>query len=267
MTDLLRRNLAPIPVAAWEEIDEQAATILRGNLSARAVMELDGPHSWELSAVNLGGLDMGKKELIPEVGWGLRKVLPLTEIRVPFSLDIMDLDHVVRGSKTADIDAVAGAAQKAALFEETAVYLGFKAAGITGILEETDNQPVAIPEDTTEFIDAVEASMHAIQKNGVGGPYELVLGDDPYQKLNIGDHRGYPLRRRVEDMLGGGVHWSPALDGGLILSARGGDFELTVGQDFSIGFAGATDKNVNLYITESFTFRVLEPAAAVELKG
>ena len=49
-------------------------------------------------------------------------------------------------------------------------------------------------------------------------------------------------------------------------SARGGDFQLSVGQDLSIGYAGSDKETVFLYLTESFAFRVLERAAAVYLK-
>ncbi len=50
-----------------------------------------------------------------------------------------------------------------------------------------------------------------------------------------------------------------------MLSTRGGDFELTVGQDFSIGYLGHSDTAVVLYLQESFTFRTLAPEAAVPL--
>jgi uncharacterized linocin/CFP29 family protein len=46
---------------------------------------------------------------------------------------------------------------------------------------------------------------------------------------------------------------------------RGGDFELTVGQDFSVGYLSHTPSSVRLYLQESFTFRVLAPEAAVPL--
>ena len=57
----------------------------------------------------------------------------------------------------------------------------------------------------------------------------------------------------------------PGLDGGLVLSLRGGDFELTVGQDFSIGYLEHDLETVRLYIEESFTFLVLTDQAAVPL--
>jgi uncharacterized linocin/CFP29 family protein len=52
----------------------------------------------------------------------------------------------------------------------------------------------------------------------------------------------------------------------VLLSVRGGDYQLTVGEDLSIGYALTDRHTVELYLTESFTFRVLEPAAAVHLK-
>ena len=50
-----------------------------------------------------------------------------------------------------------------------------------------------------------------------------------------------------------------------MLSQRGGDFELVVGQDFSIGYLDHSATAVHLYIQESLTFRVLSSAAAVPL--
>jgi uncharacterized linocin/CFP29 family protein len=61
--------------------------------------------------------------------------------------------------------------------------------------------------------------------------------------------------------------WAPALQGGaVLLSTRGGDYELTVGQDLSVGYAIHDRADVELFLTESFTFRVLEEKAAIFLK-
>ena len=101
---------------------------------------------------------------------------------------------------------------------------------------------------------------------GIGGPYTLVLGTEGHQMLSGGDKQGYPLRKRILDIVHGGIRWSPVIKGGALVSTRGGDYELTVGQDFSIGYLGHEARKVTLYLTESFTFRVIEPAAAVALK-
>ena len=56
-----------------------------------------------------------------------------------------------------------------------------------------------------------------------------------------------------------------AVNGAVVLSLRGGDFELTIGSDLSIGYQSHTDKVVRLYLIETMAFRVLTPEAAVAL--
>jgi uncharacterized linocin/CFP29 family protein len=61
------------------------------------------------------------------------------------------------------------------------------------------------------------------------------------------------------------IIWAPAIQGGLLLSTRGGDFALHVGQDISIGYLSHTDTTVRLYLQESFTFLPLTSEASVVL--
>ena len=70
----------------------------------------------------------------------------------------------------------------------------------------------------------------------------------------------------LREILGGPVVWAPAVDGAVVLSQRGGDFEITVGEDFSIGYMRCTTPtSVQLYIEETMAFRVNTPEAAVHL--
>jgi uncharacterized linocin/CFP29 family protein len=66
-------------------------------------------------------------------------------------------------------------------------------------------------------------------------------------------------------LVDGPIVWAPAADGAVVMSTRGGDFELIIGQDFSVGYLDHTSTSVLLYLQESFTFRVLSPEAAVPL--
>ncbi|MFW5737793.1 MAG: encapsulin [Spirochaetota bacterium] len=50
-----------------------------------------------------------------------------------------------------------------------------------------------------------------------------------------------------------------------VVSSRGGDLELTLGQDFTLGFSHADKDGVTLELFESFSFRVLEPRAYVTI--
>ena len=50
-----------------------------------------------------------------------------------------------------------------------------------------------------------------------------------------------------------------------MLTTRGGDFALHLGQDVSIGYASHTNAVVRLYLQETLTFLVLTTEAAVAL--
>ena len=78
-------------------------------------------------------------------------------------------------------------------------------------------------------------------------------------------HDGRAVYRDVERLLDGPVVWAPAVDGAVILSTRGEDFELTAGRDLSVGYLDHNATTVQLYIEESITFRALSPEAAIRL--
>jgi uncharacterized linocin/CFP29 family protein len=53
--------------------------------------------------------------------------------------------------------------------------------------------------------------------------------------------------------------------GAIVLSMRGGDFSFESGEDLSVGYDSHDANVVNLYIEESYSFRVLTPEAAVAI--
>lgn len=266
MHDLLRRSLAPLTDEAWAEIDSNAARILKAHLTARSFVDFDGPHGWDLASVNLGRLEIPKKTPEGEPPWGKRMVQPLIETRIPLTLDQMEIDGIARGAKDVDFDALEDAAHRAALFEESAVYNGFEAGGIEGILAQNDHQPINLPEKPQEYPQMVALAIRKMRLVGIDGPFTLVLGNDAWVDLMQSGSGGYPPQLIVRKLIGGDILMSPTFEGGLLVSAAGGHFELTVGQDFSIGYASHDQNQLELYMTESFTFRVLEPKAAVRFQ-
>jgi len=265
MVDLLRRSLAPLADKAWEEIDATAAQVLKSQLTARGLVDFEGPRGWDFAAVNLGRLDTNKGASPYEVPWGKRLVLPVIETRVPFTLDQMEMDSIARGVKDAHLEPLADAARRIAAFEESAIYNGFDPGEIGGIIPQSAHQPIKLPANTREFPEAVARAVQAITLTGVPGPFALVLGSEAWAGLMQSGAGGYPPHRIIRDLTAGDVHMSPAIEGGVVVSTAEGSFELTVGQDFSIGYASHDRKSVELYLAESFTFRVLEPKAAVRL--
>jgi uncharacterized linocin/CFP29 family protein len=135
-----------------------------------------------------------------------------------------------------------------------------------GIIPSSPHAPVAIPDDYADYPSTVGDAVETLRRAGINGPYALALGPDCYSGLAQAAEDGNPIRERVEHFLDGPMVLAPAIDGAVLLSHRGGDYQLSVGQDLSVGYAGHDKDKVHLYLTESFAFRVLDRAAAVYLK-
>jgi uncharacterized linocin/CFP29 family protein len=264
--DLLKRDLAPILPAAWDLLDREATRVLKLHLAGRKLVDFRGPFGWEYAAVNTGRLRALADELPSGVRSGLRLVQPLLELRAPMRLDLAELDAVARGAVDPNLEEVVRAAERVARVEDSAVFNGHEAAGIAGILPSAPHKPVIVPTQEA-WPRAVVQAKEVLRVAGVNGPYALALGPKAYDEVAAASEEGYPLLKHIErQLIDGPIVWAPALDGGVLLSTRGSDFELTVGQDLSIGYEGHTGHTVELFLTESFTFRVIERAAAVALR-
>lgn len=263
MNDLLRA-LAPIPDAAWRLIEEEAKRTLRDILAARKLVDFTGPLGWEASSVNTG---RARRLAEPAAGVEarLRGVQPLVELRAPFELDREQLEAVGRGAKDPNLDPVRQAARNAGLAEDRAVFQGYAAAGIEGLMQAGKGATLKLTDDYTAYPSVVADAVSRLRTSGVHGPYAIALGPRCYSGLTKTTVGGYPVMEHVRRLLDGPIVWAAGVDGAAVLSQRGGDFELTVGQDFSIGYLEHSASSVRLYLQESFTFRVLAPEAAVPL--
>lgn len=105
-----------------------------------------------------------------------------------------------------------------------------------------------------------------LRQAGIEGPYSLAISPDGYTRVMESTERGgYTLQQHLSRIIGGDIVWAPGLDGAVLVSKRGGDFLLDVGQDLSIGYIRHDAELVTLYLEESFSFRVNEPDAVVVL--
>ena len=267
----LLRELAPISTAGWQEIEKEAARTLKTTLAARRLVDFVGPQGWTASAVGIGRSEgiasptEGAAGLAATGCARLRKVLPLVELRVPFEMSRADLDDVERGAKDPDTDPVIAAARAIAMAEDRAVFHGYPAAGIRGICEAQASEGLAVGDDYERFPEIVATALNRLRDEGVDGPYAIALGEECYKGLTETTHGGYPVLEHIRHLVDGPLVWAPGLDGSLVLSMRGDDFQLTVGEDFSIGYLGHDNDKVRLYIEETFTFWLLSPQAAIPL--
>jgi uncharacterized linocin/CFP29 family protein len=265
MKDLLR-GLAPISAAAWEEIDEEARRALKLTLAGRKLVDFAGPLGWDASAVSLGRADPTEPAPQSGVQVRVRRIQPLIELRVPFQLSRLELEAIGRGGKDADLQPVIDAARTIAMAEDAIIFRGYEPIGLDGMGAASSHETLALTDDYERYPKVVATALSKLRNAGVAGPYGIALGPRCYTGLTetttVG---GFRVFDHVQRLLDGPVVWAPGFDGAMVVSLRGGDFELTVGQDLSIGYLEHTAADVRLYIQESITFRVLAPEAAVRL--
>ncbi len=264
--NMFGRQLVPISEKAFSAIEEQARSTLRENLSARKFVDVKGPLGWEHASVSLGRL--GKLEKDGPVGYGVRQVIPLVEFRVNFTLDVMELHDIDRGASDPDLSPVEHAAIDAAAFEDGIVYRGFKKAGIAGMEGTKGNAPLTLSHTAPEeFLKNIQEAIQKMKtRDSISGPFALVGG----KRLNDAMGKIFSCcslfeivesNTEVDELI-----FTPSFDGAFLVSKRGGDFELTLGGDFTVGYSGKDAKNnLTFFLTESLAFRIHEPRTFVPL--
>jgi uncharacterized linocin/CFP29 family protein len=263
--DDLRREQAPFSAEAWAIIDDEARGVLKQRLAGRKVVDFEGPLGWNASSVDLGRTDPVPSPQ-PDVHAALRRTLPLVELRVPFQIDREEIRAIERGAADPDLDAVRSAAGAIATAEDQAVFYGFAGAGIVGIAEAASDNRLTLSPDYLGYPGTVVEALALLKTQAVEGPYALVLGPRCWAGLHkTTSTSGLPVIDHVRQLVGGPIIWGPAVDGALLVSLRGGDFQMTVGRDISIGYDTHDRAVVDLYLVESLTFRNLAPEAAVPL--
>jgi uncharacterized linocin/CFP29 family protein len=261
----LHRELAPVSDEAWAQIEQETARTLKRYLAGRRIVDVHGPTGLDTAAVGTG-----HQATIDSPGRGvqarLRRVLPLVELRVPFTLSREQIDDVARGAADSDWQPARDAARQIAFAEDQAVFAGYPAAGIGGIAPGVSNPPLILPAEPADYPMAFAQAVGQLRAVGVDGPYAAVLSAETYTAVSEASDHGYPIIRHVQNVLDGDLIWAPAISGAVVLTARGGDFGLHLGQDFAIGYLSHTDTEVALYLQETFTFQLLTAEAAVTLR-
>ncbi|MEV6234389.1 family 1 encapsulin nanocompartment shell protein [Saccharopolyspora shandongensis] len=261
----LHRELAPISQAAWVDLEQEARRTFARHAAGRRAVDVSEPKGDTFAAVGTGRstrIDAPGHEGLQA---GLRESLQVLELRVPFRVSRDAVDEVERGSRDADWQPVKDAAQRIAQAEDRAIVDGFEAAGITGIRAGSSHRPIPLPADVSGLPGAVAEGLAALRLAGVDGPHALLLGASEYTAAAGATEAGYPLIEHLQRILGGDVVWAPSISGGCLLSTRGGDHDLLLGQDLSIGYLSHDAEGIDLYFEESFAFLLNTPEAAIAL--
>ena len=264
--NIFKKTIAPVTDKAWEVITDRTKQILKTYQTARRFVNINGPNGLEQGGISTGRLIIPENQSDNGVSYGIRELLPLVEVRKPFELDLWELDNIERGAKDINLLPLERAVKEVALFEENAIYEGFEPANIKGLEESSTIKPVSIPKNINSFLKEIGNQVIHLGKNSVEGPYSIVINAIEWLEL-IKLSEGYPVQIQLKEILGGKVIINHTNKNSFLVSERGGDYELILGQDITLGFESYESGNVRLYLTSSFTFRVLNPDAVVVLNS
>ena len=265
----LHRELAPVSDAAWASIEAEARRTFEQHVAGRRVVDVTGPEGPTLASVGTGHLaeiEPPGEEAAGILAW-LRSAQQLVQLRVPFTVSRLDVDNVERGALDSDWQPVKDAARQIAFAEDRAVFDGYPAAGITGVRRSTSNPVLTLPAEPREYPTVISQAVSALRLAGVSGPYCLLLSASAYTLVSETSDYGYPIRDHLARVVDGEIIWAPAIDGAFLLTGRGGDYELRLGQDLSIGYLSHDSEYVQLYFQESLTFLAYTAEASVALNA
>ncbi|WP_426709631.1 family 1 encapsulin nanocompartment shell protein [Cetobacterium sp. SF1] len=259
--DFLKRELAPLSRDAWEAIDDRAKEVLTSTLSVRKFAKMNGPMGFGFKAVNVGRLAVKESN---GVNYGINQMLPLVEVRNNFTLNRWEMDNISRGAKDIDLSSLEQAILKTVEFSENAVYSGLDEACILGLTKSTDHNHMTLGTTAGEILGNLSKAVLSLRDSFAGeGSYDLVVSEEIYTRLlsitEVSDFMGV-----IKSILHKGkVIVSKFLKGAILLPHNNENIELTVGQDYSIGYQEHNEKEVKLYVTLTFTFRVTDPTLVV----
>jgi uncharacterized linocin/CFP29 family protein len=262
----LLRSHAPISEAGWAEIDGELTRSLKHFLAGRKLVDFTGPKGWDFAGVTTGDVQPAATP-VDGVEANTRQVRPLVEFRTVFDVPRAELDAIERGKPDPSTDFLVEVARRAAMAEDGAVFHGYAPGQMEGIGEASPHDTLVLdPDDFSRYTTSVATAVATLKAAGVDGPYAIALGPRCYTGvIETTEHGGYPLLAHLRLILDGPVIWAPAVNGAVVLSQRGDDFELVVGEDFSVGYLAHDADTVTLYLEESLTFVNKSPEAAVRL--
>jgi uncharacterized linocin/CFP29 family protein len=259
----LRRNAAPLSAKVWKEIDGIADAMFKQTVVGRRITDFDGPRGWNHVATQLGTFKPAKpQQSSGKVQFLIPDVLLLTELRAEFEVPWADIDIFERVGPTLEAKSIEDAARETALAEDALLFFGTSTT--PGLLKHPDTPRVALSDWSIpgRLVTDLLAAVQKLDAAGVKGPYEAVFSSQHYYSYlrQTGEGGVYPAAKQLGIVLEK-VHHSPAIEGAVLFSTRGGDFLTTVGGDFTVGYRWHDDKAVHLFCVETIAPQLLTPEA------
>jgi uncharacterized linocin/CFP29 family protein len=263
----LRRNAAPFSDKVWKEVDDIALSMFKQTVAARRIVDFDGPRGWNHVAAQLGTFKPAQPvKPFGKIRLSIPDVMLLTELRADFTIAWADIDIFERVGPRLESKSIEDAARDMALAEDALAFYGTSTS--PGLLSsrETPRVPMSDWSQPGRLVADLLAAVEKLDTLGVKGPYEVVMAPHHYYSYlrQTGEGGAYPAAKQLGIVIAK-VYSSPAVDGAVLFSTRGGDFIITVGGDFTVGYRAHDDKAVHLFCVETVAAQTLTPEAVCQV--
>jgi uncharacterized linocin/CFP29 family protein len=267
--EYLHRDDAPFEDDVWHSIDGAVVGAARGQLTARRLLHVEGPHGLGFKA--LPGADkVIEGATVEDVEVMAPEALPVALIRTGFCLGRRDVAAFEQRGVPLELGAVAEAAVECAEREDDILFNGSEHVGVSGLLNTPGSQTHKLQEwgEPGVAADDVIAAATALDNAGFHGPYALALAPDRYNLLFRRYDRGNQTEiEHLRQLVTEGIIKAPAIAGGGVLIASGRQFaSILLGQDLMAGFIGPADGCYEFDLSETVALRLVQPGAVCVLK-
>lgn len=262
----LSRDDAPFGESVWEALDDVVVAAAKSQLSARRILDIEGPYGLEQKSIPLYDITISDEE----VKLMSSPVLPIPLMETQFTLNTRDLAAYEAEGIPLNTQNVAMAAIALARAEDALIFEGDKKLGLEGLLTTKGARSVELGnwDQVGTAADVVIKGVSALDAAGFHGPYALALAPDLYNKLYRLYPQGYQIElQHIEGILGSKVVKAPGIGKGGALLATGSQFaSIVIGQDMMTGFIGPDNSDFKFRITESLVLRLRVPESVCVLK-
>ena len=266
-TSYLGRNDAPFGDAVWNLLDGVVVEAAKSVLSARRILDIEGPYGLGLKQVPLEDKQINESD----VAISASKSLPVSLISTGFNLSARDIASYTESGFAMDLSGVAKAAQAIASAEDSIIFEGSKTLGVEGLFSASGTQSVKLSnwETIGNAASDIIAAITKLDEKGFHGPYTMALAPNLYNLLFRLYPQGGPSElEHISSVIGSKIIKAPSIKSGGVVLASGKQYaSIVIGQDIATGFVGPVGSGYEFKISESIAPRIKAAASVCILKG
>ena len=264
----------PLSPEMMSKIEQAAVSAARDILSARRIIDVEGPYGLGLTTVEVGNDDLCRQPAPNEASAVLSHALSLPMIYRRFSLSKRRIAAFEESGQPLNLKIVEDAAQAVAMREEEFIYHGQPDFHLQGLLNATGRNTLQGGDwgSVDQVLDNVIAAVNILDGKGYRGPYGLALAPALYNNL----FRRYPGSdllqiEHLKRLCTRGIV-KANIEGGVLVAKDVGT--IVLGQDLQIAYLSPDAAHENFAVTESLVLKIeaadaictIIPAATTEIR-